>query len=52
VLVDGESLNAQLGYDEIFALAVDRGQPFFFFKQDDQIRMSYAAKRWTICTRT
>jgi hypothetical protein len=44
VLVDGESLNAQLGYDEIFAWQLIAGQPFFFFKQDDQIRISYAGE--------
>jgi hypothetical protein len=42
VLVDGESLRAQLGYDELFDWRLIAGQPFFFFRQGEQIGLSYA----------
>jgi hypothetical protein len=44
VLVDGESLNAQLGYDEIFGWQLIAGQPFYFFRVDNEIRLSYAGE--------
>jgi hypothetical protein len=44
VLVDGESLNAQLGYDEIFGWQLIAGCPFYFFKQNGQIGVSYGGQ--------
>jgi Tol biopolymer transport system component len=41
VIVDGRSLNQALGYDEIFGWRLTAGKPFFFFRQDDQIGVSY-----------
>ena len=44
VLVDGQSLNAQLGYDEIFGWRLISGCPFFFFKQNGRIGVSYGGQ--------
>jgi SanA protein len=40
VFVDGESLERQLGIDEIFHYIVFQGQPLFFFKQDGRVQIS------------
>lgn len=42
--VEGQSLNEQLGYDEIFNWQLLNGQPFYFFKKDNRIGVSYAGK--------
>jgi hypothetical protein len=42
VIVDGKSLNEEQGYDEIFGWRPLNGQPFYFFKTGDRIRVSYA----------
>ncbi len=44
VFVDGESLEEQLGVDEVFYYIVFRGQPLFFFKQDGRIHVSYGGE--------
>lgn len=42
VILDGNSLRSQLGYAEMFGWQLIDGQPFYFFKQDGRIFMSYA----------
>jgi hypothetical protein len=44
VIVDGKSLNEEQGYDEIFGWRPLNGQPFYFFKVGDRIRVSYAGE--------
>ncbi len=41
VYQDGVSLNEQYGYEEIFGYQLLAGKPFFFYKLDGQIRLSY-----------
>ncbi len=41
VSVDGQLLNKQLDYQEAFGFQTMHGQPFFFFKRDDKIGISY-----------
>jgi hypothetical protein len=47
VIVDGQSLNAQLGYDEIFGWQLIDGQPFYFFKTGGRIHISYTGEEVT-----
>jgi hypothetical protein len=44
VIIDGQSLNQELGYDEIFGWVLLRGEPFYFFVQDGQVGLSYAGE--------
>ncbi len=44
VMVDGKSLNQELGYDEIFNWRLLQGQPFYFFKKGNRIGVSYAGQ--------
>jgi hypothetical protein len=44
VVIDGNSLNKELGYDEIFNWRLLKGQPFYFFKKNNKIGISYAGK--------
>jgi hypothetical protein len=44
VIIDGQSLKQQLGAQEVFGWRLIAGQPFYFFKQADQIAMSYAGQ--------
>ncbi|MCG8351068.1 MAG: hypothetical protein MI924_25140 [Chloroflexales bacterium] len=44
VLVDGKSLNQQLGYNEIFGWQLVNKLPFYFFKQYGRIGVSYARR--------
>lgn len=44
VIIDGQSLNQELGHDEIFGWALIRGEPFYFFAQDGQVGLSYAGE--------
>jgi hypothetical protein len=44
VLVDGKSLNQQLGYNEIFGWQLVNKLPFYFFKQYGRIGVSYAGQ--------
>jgi hypothetical protein len=41
VLVDGQSLNEQLGYDAIFQWRLLQGLPFYLFREDGQVGISY-----------
>lgn len=44
VIVDGRSLNEELGYQEIFAWQLVNGQPFYFFGKGGRIGVSYAGQ--------
>ncbi len=44
VLVDGKSLNQELGYDEIFGWRLLKGEPFYFFRKGGRIGVSYAGR--------
>ncbi len=44
VLVDGESLNRQLGYHEVFGWRLLDGEPFYFFTKGDGTGISYAGR--------
>ncbi len=44
VLVDGQSLNQKLGYDEIFGWRLLSGQPLYLFRKDNRISVSYAGQ--------
>lgn len=44
VLVDGQSLNQELGYDKIFGWRLLSGQPFYLFRKDNHIGVSYAGQ--------
>jgi hypothetical protein len=44
IIRDGESLNQKHGYDEAFGFQLLDAKPFFFFKKDGQIGMSYDGK--------
>lgn len=44
VIVDGESLNKQLGHDRIFAFHILHGQPFFLFADQGTVGVSYAGQ--------
>jgi hypothetical protein len=41
VLEDGQSLNERLGYSEMFTWRIINQRPFYFFRQDVQVRISY-----------
>jgi len=41
VIVEGQSLNEQLGYPEMFEFHIIAGKPFFFFRQNGKVRISY-----------
>ncbi len=42
IIIDGQSLSAQAGYEAAFGWQLIGGQPFYFFQQGGQIAMSYA----------
>jgi hypothetical protein len=42
LIIDGASFNQQMGYEQSFGFYLIAGQPFYFFKQNGQIRLSYA----------
>jgi len=41
IIRDGESLNQKLGYEEAFGFQLLDSKPFFFFKKDGEIGMSF-----------
>jgi hypothetical protein len=41
LVIDGEVQNEKLGYQEIFGWSLRNGQPFYFFRKDGKIGMSY-----------
>jgi hypothetical protein len=44
LIIDGQSLNEELGYNEVFGWALLGGKPFYFFSQGGQVRLSYAGE--------
>ena len=44
VIIDGQSLNQQLGYDEVFGWRLVQSQPFYFFRKGNRIGVSYAGQ--------
>lgn len=42
LFIDGEMLNASLGYDEIFNWRLLNGKPFYFFRNEGRIYLSYS----------
>ena len=42
ISVDGQLLNKQLNFQEAFGFQTMHGKPFYFFKQDNKIGISYA----------
>ena len=44
LIQDGEILNNKFGYDEIFGLDVIAGKPFYFFRQDGKVQISYGGE--------
>jgi hypothetical protein len=44
VVIDGQSLNKQQGYAEVFGWRLLRGQPFYFFKRAEDVRVCYAGR--------
>jgi hypothetical protein len=41
IIQDGQLLNERIGYDEAFGFQLMNGKPFYFFKRDGQIGISY-----------
>jgi formylglycine-generating enzyme required for sulfatase activity len=41
VVQDGQNLNEACGYEETFTFALIDGRPFYFFRRDGQIHISY-----------
>jgi hypothetical protein len=44
LIMDGQDLGEALGYDAAFGFRLIRGQPFYFFEQDGQVRISYGGQ--------
>ncbi|MFN2220661.1 MAG: hypothetical protein ACK2UA_18775 [Anaerolineae bacterium] len=44
LIIDGQDLGEALGYDAAFDFRLIRGQPFYFFEQDGQVRISYGGQ--------
>jgi len=44
LIIDGQSLNEELGYDEVFGWALLGGKPFYFFSQGGEVRLSHAGE--------
>jgi hypothetical protein len=44
LIVDGQIVNQEWGYDEIFGCQELSGRPFYFFVQDGQTRLSYGGE--------
>jgi hypothetical protein len=44
LIMDGQDLGQALGYDAAFGFHLIGGQPFYFFAQDGQIRISFGAR--------
>ncbi len=42
VILDGQSLGAQRGYDKVYGFRLLKGQPFFFFERGGIVQVSYA----------
>lgn len=44
LIEDGENLNTKYGYDEAFGFDVLAGKPFYFFKKDGKVQVSYGGE--------
>jgi putative hemolysin len=44
IFVDGESLNAQNGYEESFSFQTINGRPFYFFRRDGKVNTWFDGK--------
>jgi hypothetical protein len=44
LIIDGQSLNEELGYDEVFGWALLGGNFLYFFSQGGEVRLSYAGE--------
>jgi hypothetical protein len=44
VVVDGRSLNQEMGYDEVFGWRLLGGEPFYLFEKGGEIGISYAGE--------
>jgi hypothetical protein len=44
LIIDGQDLGETLGYAAAFGFRLIRGQPFYFFEQGGQVRISYAGE--------
>jgi hypothetical protein len=44
LVIDGQNINRQLGYDAIFDWTLVKGQPFFFFAKGQRTGIFYAGK--------
>jgi hypothetical protein len=44
LIVDGQDLGQELGYDATFGFHLIQGQPFYFFQQAGQVRISFGGK--------
>ena len=44
LIVDGEDLGEEMGWDSAFGYHLIGGQPFYFFEEDGQVRISYAGQ--------
>jgi hypothetical protein len=44
LIVDGQDLGETLGYDAAFDFRLIRGEPFYFFEQGGQVRLSYGGR--------
>jgi len=44
LIIDGQDLGEALGYDAAFGFRLIRGEPFYFFEQGGQVRISYGGQ--------
>jgi hypothetical protein len=44
LIMDGQDLGQTLGHNAAFGFSLIRGQPFYFFEQEDNVRMSYGGR--------
>lgn len=44
LIVDGQDIGQALGYDTAFGFSLIHGQPFYFFAQEGQVRISYKGR--------
>jgi hypothetical protein len=44
LIMDGQDIGQASGYDAAFGFSLIRDQPFYFFEQEDQVRISYGGR--------
>jgi WD40 repeat protein len=44
LIMDGQDLGETLDYEAAFGFSLIQGQPFYFFEQEDKVRMSYGGR--------